>query len=154
MKHKRTIGKALGVVCCLLGLFALLGFRCPVVGRDALWQDLPRSLLWWSMGLAVFVTTGLVALTRTPGERATSLILKWFLFYVLGLVWSIAFLLAVNGVFDRSTHHRYQARVHSHHAARSRRTTQYYLVVADWKNPAGRVTLQVNEAVYTSIDES
>lgn len=150
--------KVLLGVLCLLGIFALCGFRYPVVGRDAMTEDLPRTLVWWSLALSIFATTGLVALTRAPGDGLGGFALKWCLFYILGLLWSGLFLLAVNGVLDHRAHHLYPARVLSHHVVssdyRGNQMYQYYLELADWQRPGGRVTIEVTAAVYDKIDNA
>ncbi|MBV9468408.1 MAG: hypothetical protein JO316_16720 [Abitibacteriaceae bacterium] len=152
MKSKDRLRKVMTGVLCLLGLFALWGFRCPVVGRDVVLHDLPRTLLWWGLGLASLMTTALVALTKTPGEGARLLALKWIIFYTLGLLWAIPFLFAVNSVFDHQAHHSHLVRVLGHQEVRSKKTDQYYLTVTDWKTAGNQVTVEVDEALYDKID--
>lgn len=153
MKKPRWFSKKGQVVFWLLLLFSLLGFRYPVVGRDAVWNDMPRSLLWWSLGLAVCLTTWCVYLTTSFAQKPRILAMLWFCCYVLGWLMALGLLFTVNGLFDRSMVRTYATRIVDQRIVAARRDTEYYLVVTDWRNSAGTVTLNVNEATYDRCEQ-
>lgn len=129
------------------------GLFYPVVGRNVVWYDVPKSLLVWSGILGIAYSIWCIYRTKSSFENVDigSLIFSCMGYFTLGILSMLGTLLLINGVFDQSNVQIHNARVVGQYISRGRHTS-YFWKLEDWKNGSGIVTIEVSSSVYENFN--